>query len=491
MSYSNITDITNESQFAGTSSYALTASYALSGGSGGGSNNTGGPADPIKLENVKWFMVGTNGPTRGINGVLPAYSYYAGPDGGNPGVGAYIQSADNVNINDWVYDITLAMEIPLGKIAGVIGDGGQIVTAGDRVLLVDQSEYDSHQGIYVVNDTGSADASVPFVLTRATDFDDISEFKKDYVVNMTSGSFYAKTSRYSVADNYDYYGWAIMSDGGLATGYSSMAVGDKSVSIGSYSAAAGHSSMAIGWGAYATNGMIVIASNNPESAYTKDTPGIGNGGVAVIQGIDTTQTTDFTLSRVQMGRFIQCTGNINVTLPAQADVAIPFGANIQLCAVDGTVTLVTGSGVTLNGQTQTSAAGQILNIVKTDTDTWFAYASYATSSYAQKEYVNNTSYDTSSYTASIDLKYATLFDIGTIEDSTTAYIDLQNIEAGRKATILINGPTGAGTTGSISLPTEWIYVGGDRPTTVPSDKYSVLNITCFGDTATKVVCSLQ
>jgi hypothetical protein len=68
---------------------------------------------------------------------------------------------------------------------GALAVDGVTLLAGDRVLVKDQTDK-TQNGIYVVTATG--DASNPFVLTRASDFDQSAELVKGVVINVAAGT---------------------------------------------------------------------------------------------------------------------------------------------------------------------------------------------------------------------------------------------------------------------------------------------------------------
>lgn len=66
-----------------------------------------------------------------------------------------------------------------------------LVAVGDRILIKDEGGFPSHNGVYSV--TASGDASHPFILTRATDFNSASNVVEGCLVPVVYGSVNANT----------------------------------------------------------------------------------------------------------------------------------------------------------------------------------------------------------------------------------------------------------------------------------------------------------
>lgn len=74
---------------------------------------------------------------------------------------------------------------------GALSVDSVAVVANDRVLVKDEATADDN-GIYVVTATG--DAGNPYILTRATDFDQSAEVRRGTIVTVTAGTVNAGTA---------------------------------------------------------------------------------------------------------------------------------------------------------------------------------------------------------------------------------------------------------------------------------------------------------
>jgi hypothetical protein len=88
-----------------------------------------------------------------------------------------------------------------------------------------------------------------------------------------------------------------------------------------------------------------------------------------------TQTTSITLALTDSQNIISCnnTSNINITVPPNASVAFPNGTSITIMRINiGNVTLVAGSGVTINSIDGLIVDGQfaMCSLTKIATNTW-------------------------------------------------------------------------------------------------------------------------
>lgn len=503
-------------QIHGTIDNAISASYVPYAQNGASS----GPSDPITLGSVKWFLIGSGNPYNPMENdpighpltksVLPFdYTYTPGPDYFEPMGGATITSTGSFDLNSIIYQITPnnSSSFILGKLAGnPIVPMGQpiVVNVGDRIFFQDQKA-NAHQGIYVVTDTGGP--SSPFVLTRADDYHTSAQAAYFYNINLENTSYYARNSKYDISDgqghNGTYIGFSIAQNGGFASGYGAMATAMDSFAIGPYSLtqptelnANDFGSMAIGWGAYASNGMTVIAANGSGTSSINNTPVKDVGGAAVVQGVTNDRTTDFTLSYLDLGKWIPCVGNIVATLPTYNDSNvqysnIPFGSKFYFSTYDNssTITLATGSGVNIYGET-TVSGNRVLTVVKTDNNTWYGYSSYsptasyaATSSYLAPANISVMPTDTT-INVNVDFTSGSWMDYSFDYYVTDIYFTGSNYVPGTTKTIRVkNTDTGSNQT-TLHFPDTWyVQNTGWNPRSdvyVQSNETAILTVYCFG-----------
>jgi hypothetical protein len=88
-------------------------------------------------------------------------------------------------------------------------------------------------------------------------------------------------------------------------------------------------------------------------------------------------------------------------------------------------------------------------------------------------------------TQSINFASASMFDFSYTTDSDV-YIETADALAGRNAMVRLY-ITGSATS-SLTLPSDWIYIGDGKPTEVEANKYYVFKLSCFGSDNSNIVC---
>lgn len=135
---------------------------------------------------------------------------------------------------------------------------------------------------------------------------------------------------------------------------------------------------------FTADGLTTAASGNLTSTNLNDalaelqadidTRAVGNG----VLTINNQTGTSYALVLADAGKYIRLDNGsaITVAVPANADVAYPTGTTIHLRQVGvGKVTLVEGSGVTINSLESKSLSGRgaTVSITKVDTNVWDLY----------------------------------------------------------------------------------------------------------------------
>lgn len=110
-------------------------------------------------------------------------------------------------------------------------------------------------------------------------------------------------------------------------------------------------------------------------ALGEDGEEIGEGGAALLQGIEVTQTASFGILAKHIGRFIPANHGatpIVATIPLDATIDIPLGAMFEVgCQGAADVTIAIAGGGTLIGTVTATTAGQVLKARKIDVNTWW------------------------------------------------------------------------------------------------------------------------
>lgn len=154
-------------------------------------------------------------------------------------------------------------------------------SVGDRILYAASSV---HAGVYTVTAVGSAGA--PWVLTRATDFDDADDVLSNMVVQVTEGTTYGDTSWQLTTND------PITLDSTSLTWASYAPNSSTSLSVASLSTSAG---LIVGtdgqvFGGLTLSGGLTLAADSP-SALSADADNYNPSGTAVEKRVSTNSST--------------------------------------------------------------------------------------------------------------------------------------------------------------------------------------------------------
>lgn len=242
------------------------------------------------------------------------------------------------------------------------------VTLNQRVLVKNQAST-FQNGIYSLTQLGSG--SVPWILTRATDYNSPQNINYTGTVPIIAGTVNAGTN------------WLLTSTIAAvgspnAITYVSQSATLPKGTLQTADASLPFGALITGGGGYSTHGSTPLGTAN--QVLTSN--GAGTGPTFKAPVSENTQTTDYTLVIGDANNLVNMneSGAGTLTIPANASVAFPVGTIIGVTNTGGGVltiaitadTLNQGIGGVLVAGSVIAPIGSVYSLVKTGTTTWLA-----------------------------------------------------------------------------------------------------------------------